>query len=246
MRDVQFAQNIDARGGLSVPLLTLFVTIFGIMFPTAAFAEDTIDVVPDTLTHHLSWDGLTYSTNETSIFGDRIIVPGDAITRHIVVTNNSSKRADLGMKVVNATNQSGANSDVWDYVTLSWDAGETGQTTLGEAFEANVIDNVTLGPNETRTLVLTLGFPITRDGNASVAGTSTSDFDMEFSLFESTSTAPTPSPTPSPSHSPTVTPTPDSIQTGGALPNLIFAGGLFFLIGSLGLVIMTRRVREHH
>lgn len=168
--------------GATVLLIALGGAMFGASPPRAV--ADELDVTFTGPTLNLGWTGRTYTTTETSFFGDRIVSPGDRIARSVRVVNTGPTGAALRAHITDVA-VSGALEDV---VNISWRAdASSGGSTFGvvRAGDQMIVADLPVGQGGTLTLTLILEFPIgsTEQSQASVEQTMIA-FDVLFVLEE--------------------------------------------------------------
>lgn len=144
--------------GLGLSMAPASATVFGTRTPTeeapsgAAGAEthatgtagiasrtatqaDLVSGRWDGHTVHLDWRGSEYATAQASFVGERLVSPGDHVSRTLRVRNDgpSDGVMAVGLVLAETVPTLAANPDLADHVTLFWDiAGVTGSAPFSD------------------------------------------------------------------------------------------------------------------
>lgn len=102
---------------------------------TTATEADLVSGRWDGHTVHLDWRGSEYATAEASFVGERVISPGDHVSRTLSVRNDgpSDGVMAVGLLLAETVPALAADPELGDHVTLFWDiAGVTGSAPFSD------------------------------------------------------------------------------------------------------------------
>lgn len=217
-----------------------------VLSPVAAHAADDLTVTYDGDTTHLSWDGTTYSTQETGFFGDLSAVPGDRVSRSAIVTNNGPGPGLLSVSIANMR----VDVALGDYLTITLTSeGETASSTFTQlqASGGKLLIDKPLAQGASRRITLAFEYAAdATEANRADVGAQGVSFDVRYDIrspdeqTDGSGAAATPQRP--------VVPSPVDMsalaRTGGVLAAALIGGGIICFAGGLTAIILGRRRRK--